>query len=460
MRIQDLKTVYICPDHNEKYHARKLHMDELLTSLGFKDFTHYKSGTEAYPKCLTDATVDILTQHLNEPVLILEDDIEFNGVDEFEFVPDVDAIYIGNSRSGGHPTSNIHFNECKFEPYSKTQVRVLNMLGGHAIIYISSAFKTAVINALTGSDTNHDILLSRIQSSFKVLANKKPSFFQSGLFNDGQYHIQGWTDFELVTPTLHLIATNKYISFLPEMTKSAYTHFFPKTQRHIVIYTNMPEPENHVRIGDVNGSTVVFHYIQIEHEPWPLITLKRFHRFSNCPLDSTHSFYCDVDAFFTKTLTTDMLNDSLYGTIHPGFKGGKGTVCSNHRSNAYIPFGANSTYFCGGFFGGDHNLFMKMACELRDRIQIDLNNGVMADWHDESHLNWYFWKNPPSIFTYPFAVAEPVEPTPNTYVVFIDKSVRGGHDIFRDTVPPPAPPAPIPRGLVRTAGRFRLTNLF
>lgn len=46
MCIQDFKVVYICPDHNEKYHARKLHMGSMLATLGFKDVVHYKSGTD------------------------------------------------------------------------------------------------------------------------------------------------------------------------------------------------------------------------------------------------------------------------------------------------------------------------------------------------------------------------------------------------------------------------------
>jgi hypothetical protein len=65
MRIQDFKVVYICPDHNEKYHARKVHMDTMLAELGFKDIVHFKSGTEGYPKCLANANVDILTQYMN-----------------------------------------------------------------------------------------------------------------------------------------------------------------------------------------------------------------------------------------------------------------------------------------------------------------------------------------------------------------------------------------------------------
>lgn len=454
MRIQDLKTVYICPDHNKKYHARKVHMDTMLTNIGFKDFTHYKSGTEAYPKCLTNATIKILNAYPHEPVLILEDDIEFTGIDTFDLVEDADAIYFGTSRSSGHPTENKHQGYSTFQSYSDSQVRVLNMLSAHAVLYCSARYKAAVIKALSPCTMYNDIAISRIQSSFKVLANKRPSFFQSARFNTG-LHEEIWTTFDIIKPSLHLIATNKYITFLDKMLQSVNTYFFPTTERHVIIYTNMPHPTNYIGLYP----TIIFHFIQIEHEPWPLITLKRFHSFSKCTFDVSHSFYCDVDAFFTKTLTIDMLNNSFYGTVHPGYKGGKGTVCSNPNSTSCIPVGENNTYFCGGFFGGDHTLFMKMTHELQDRIQTDIDRDVMADWHDESHLNWYFWKNPPSVLTYPFAVAEPEAPSPITHVVFIDKSIRGGHDMFRDISHAPVQ-VQKPRGFVRTGGGFRLTNLF
>jgi hypothetical protein len=430
-------------------------MDELLTGLGFKDFTHYKSGTEAYPKCLTDATIDILTKYPDEPVLILEDDVEFTGVSEFDLVNGADAIYLGNSRSGGHPTENLDYKECVFEPYSNTQVRIRNMLATHAIVYISKEYKNEVIRVLSEWTGYNDVAISRIQSSFKILANKRPSFFQSAKFNTGT-HEQTWTDFELVSPTLHLIATNKYIDFLPTMIKSAYTHFFPKTQRHIVIYTNMRDPEQYVKQYDNDTSTIIFHYIDIEHEPWPFVTLKRFHQFSRCKLNVSHSFYCDVDAYFTKTLETDRLDDMLHGVEHPIYKGGKGTVCSNPGSLACIPFGMNSCYFCGGFFGGNHLLFMQMAVQLRDHIQLDMDNGVVADWHDESHLNWYFWKNPPDIFHYPFAVGEPDQPDLATHVVFIDKGAIGGHHAFRATPPRIFKPKEPRSGFSLTSSGFRL----
>lgn len=183
MRIQDFKVVYICPDHNEKYHARKLHMDSMLATLGFKDVVHYKSGTYGYPRCLCDATIDILTTYMNEPILLLEDDVEFTGVSEFEFVHGADAIYFGLSRSAAHPVLDRNRGESVFKPYSATHVRVMNMLSAHAILYITPHYKQAVCDVLRATKGFNDIAMARLQPKYRILANKTPSFYQSAKFN-------------------------------------------------------------------------------------------------------------------------------------------------------------------------------------------------------------------------------------------------------------------------------------
>ena len=185
MRIQDFKVVYICPDHNEKYHARKLHMDSMLATLGFKDVVHYKSGTDGWPKCLNEATVDILTTYSNEPILLLEDDVEFTGISEFEFVHGADAIYFGISRSAAHPTLDTSNGESVFEPYSNTQVRVMNMLSAHAVLYITPRYKQAVCDKICINPVAcfNDIAMARLQPNYRILANKTPSFYQSAKFN-------------------------------------------------------------------------------------------------------------------------------------------------------------------------------------------------------------------------------------------------------------------------------------
>jgi hypothetical protein len=194
MKIQDLKVIYICPEHNEKYRKRKAHMQQLLEKIGFKEVIHFKSSAAKYPQCLTLANIEILTTYNTEPILLLEDDVEFTGVDTFDYVPDADAIYFGISRSGGHPYLNTHQGGCKVEPYSLSQVRVLNMLTTHAILYISTRYKNAVIEQLKRNLPNHsDVMISRLQPHFKVLANKAPSFYQAAHLNNGNHNIQKHT---------------------------------------------------------------------------------------------------------------------------------------------------------------------------------------------------------------------------------------------------------------------------
>jgi hypothetical protein len=199
MKVQDLNIVYICPDHNDKYRTRKLHMTDMLQKIGCKRIEFFKSSSEQYPKCLSNANIEILKKYLNEPVLILEDDVEFTGIDTFDFIDTADAIYFGISRSAGHPYENKDLGYAVFEPYSNTQVRVMNMLTTHAILYISEKYKLAVIDKLQESIVNNyynDVLISRLQPQFLVLANKKPSFYQSSKFNQGM-HEEHWTKWEI-----------------------------------------------------------------------------------------------------------------------------------------------------------------------------------------------------------------------------------------------------------------------
>ena len=194
MNLQDLKVIFICPEHNEKYIKRKTHMTNLLEKIGFKNIIHYKSSSLKYPQCLTLATIDILTKYNSEPILLLEDDVEYTGIDSFDYVADADAIYFGVSRSGGHPRLNTHQGGCKVVPYSINQVRVMNMLTTHAILYISSKYKNAVIDQLKKHLLNHsDVMISRLQPNFKVLANKAPSFYQAAHLNNGNHNIQKHT---------------------------------------------------------------------------------------------------------------------------------------------------------------------------------------------------------------------------------------------------------------------------
>ena len=174
VRLQDFKTIFICPDHNEKYHARRLHMEDMLKTMGFTDVVHYKSGTEQFPKCLTKATIDILKTYMDTPILLLDDDIVFTNESTDIVIPNgIDAIYIGLSSQS---TSNVH---SMFERYSDAYMRVLNMLASHAILYYSRGYKKAVVDILEKNITRAlDVMATHIQSKYQILALKIPLFYQ------------------------------------------------------------------------------------------------------------------------------------------------------------------------------------------------------------------------------------------------------------------------------------------
>lgn len=185
--LRKIKTVFICPDHNEKYKERCRYMYKLLNDLGFENVAHYKSasqtGADLYP--LNTATYNILQMHLHEPVFIVEDDLEF--VSEPNFIIEVpiaaDAVYVGISGCNFNFEKGINEGHAKFEIINSTFVRVLNMLSAHAILYISPTYKRHVANALHNTSLTNDIEICKHQPLFNVLGLREPICWQSAKFN-------------------------------------------------------------------------------------------------------------------------------------------------------------------------------------------------------------------------------------------------------------------------------------
>ena len=59
------------------------------------------------------------------------------------------------------------------------------------------------------------------------------------------------------------------------------------------------------------------------------------------------------------------------------------------ESTAWVPYNYGGLYVLGGINGGCPQTYCKMIRELKQRIDIDLQRGIVAIWHDESHLNRY-----------------------------------------------------------------------
>ena len=183
--LRSISTVVISPDVG-KYVARKINTMALLTKLGFTNVSHYKSRAtmpgEMYTKCLVDANIAILSRGEN-PVLIIEDDIhtDVNTLVNFKIPDDADALYFGISSCAGDSTLNMFNGQSIVEFYDKTWSRVINMLGTHAILYLSKRYKEAVVNKFLalGNYDHADVCISRIQKNFNVYCLNNPLFYQA-----------------------------------------------------------------------------------------------------------------------------------------------------------------------------------------------------------------------------------------------------------------------------------------
>jgi hypothetical protein len=69
--------------------------------------------------------------------------------------------------------------------------------------------------------------------------------------------------------------------------------------------------------------------------------------------------------------------------------GGFGAWETEPTSVAYVSRERRNIYCCGGVWLGHNVAFLEFCAELSRQVNLDLKNGVMARWHDESHLNHF-----------------------------------------------------------------------
>ena len=235
------------------------------------------------------------------------------------------------------------------------------------------------------------------------------------------------------------ICTGKYDVFWKDFYLSS-EHFFmqyPDYIKHYYVFTD----SEHL-YDEENNSNI--HKIYQENLGWPNNTLKRFHMFLQIKeslLEETdYLFFFNANLLFTATVNEEVLppnnSNGIVGTLHPGFFNQANTNFTYERSNkstAYIAIGEGEHYYAGGLSGGRTKEYLKLCEHLKNQIDEDELNKIIAVWHDESHINKYFFNNPPHTlspgYLYPEGWSIPFEPK----IMIRDKSnpQYGGHKFLR-----------------------------
>lgn len=191
---------------------------------------------------------------------------------------------------------------------------------------------------------------------------------------------------------LLVVATGKYISFVEPLIQSAEKYFC--TNHHITyfIFTD----------GDLQESERVIKIFQ-PRLGWPFDSMMRYHIYeAHQDLIATQDylFACDADMLFVNEVGSEILAERV-ATLHPGFIGRRGSYETNPHSLAYVSMEEGDYYFAGGFYGGTAKELLNIARVNAARIDEDLNRGVIAIWHDESHWNRYCIDHKPTLILSP-----------------------------------------------------------
>ena len=234
------------------------------------------------------------------------------------------------------------------------------------------------------------------------------------------------------------IALGRYTIFWKRFYKSSQKYLLPKCQKHYFVFTDAES----IKYSEREENIHLFHQ---EELGWPYNTLMRFDMFLKArqQLEAMdYLFFFNANLKVMKPITEqEFLGDQaeLIFTIHPCFfdKPVEDFTyeSNNPQSLAYIPQGKGEHYVMGALNGGKAGAYLDMIEQLNDNIKKDLENDIIAVWHDESHLNRYLLDSDDrkvKLLSPSYLYAEHWNlPFPQKILVS-DKRKYGGHHFLRN----------------------------
>lgn len=235
------------------------------------------------------------------------------------------------------------------------------------------------------------------------------------------------------------IATGRYIVFFDKYYKSMEKNFLPEDNKTYFVWTDSDRkfPKNVIKIPTENLG-------------WPKATLYRYKLFQNAwdkLKEFDYMYYVNANMIAVKPVGHEIIpsdEQGIVATYHPSYykSSQKLPYDRNIKSTAYISPSSTQPlekYFMGGFNGGATKSFKHLIDTIARNTDIDEQNGVIAKWHDESHLNRYLYDKNPLILTPMYGYPENKVGSPATHTEFhkthklliMDKSKWGGHAYLR-----------------------------
>lgn len=185
---------------------------------------------------------------------------------------------------------------------------------------------------------------------------------------------------------LLIVATNKYVQYLPDLIKSVNEYFMIDCNVSIHVFSDCE-----LYFGQDKT------YI-VDHKPHPYPTLMRYHFFKRYEAELQgidYFFYIDADCLIKSSIATDILSERVV-VKHCGFLNQRGSYETNPKSTSCVSKNEGINYFGGGFWGFSNDEFWKFINKAVEMLDADFANDIIPEWHDESVLNRYMIDNQPT----------------------------------------------------------------
>lgn len=189
------------------------------------------------------------------------------------------------------------------------------------------------------------------------------------------------------------ICIGEYVKFWERFYKSAEINFLPLDKKEYFLFTDKPLA---AIAGAVENDNI--HVFFQSNLGWPGNTLFRYRMFEDHIEEIKHCeylFFFNSNIVFEKEIAREEylpVTEDLVVTQHPGYFCAKPydlPFCRKRKSRAFVPYSCVNDYVCGGLNGGKTPAYLRMIVDLNERIKKDFEEGIVATWHDESHLNRY-----------------------------------------------------------------------
>lgn len=421
VKLKEIQVIYICPDHNDKYHKRKLHMDNLLNKLQFKNIIHYKSGTEKYPICLNNATIDIFSKY-KPPFLLLEDDIQpTQDIPDYLEIPDnTDAFYLGLSGRRAHAFYNYDEGDSKFEHIKNELFKVKNMLGGHAILYLTPNYICNLRNQLiTKPDYYNDVIMGQIQNKYNIYCNRKSYFYQSAEFIEGSTNNESMTKIILNNNSVVFVTAfininnlsyeyieKNYFNYFEKLAKTGikiilfldkayqnYGEILTKKYSNVIIHRYLTKDELHINTLKLPKELPKIRNNQKDNEDYLKLMNNKIFFIEETKNNYNYNYFAWIDFRIYHILTP--VSDSIFKDIYNTCYFSKSVYFSGALDNIIYDFDRINWRFLGGFFLIEKtkiNYLVNETKKLLEKLPVltwEVNLWSILEYNSVFDFGWY-----------------------------------------------------------------------